>query len=272
MINFDPILHRYFNDKNETYESTTKFLGKFKKPFDELYWSKYKAIERFIIDTKGKELWKEKKGLLNTFNINQTIYKLGFDIIENYRQVILLEWKSKKDIACNRGTEIHKQKELKTIEDKGLKVFNNFIPLQDSGREDLNLKVGIYPELLLWNDEYKKAGTSDIVIIHEDKYFDIDDYKSNKEIKTEPFKNYKTGEIDSMLKPISHLGNCNFIHYAIQMNIYAWFLIQKGYKLNVMRFTHCITEKEDSIDIIGTKTYIIPNLQEEIQAMLDYKK
>lgn len=270
MVSFNPEGHKYYNEKKQEYISATTFVGKFKKPFDTDYWSKYKAIERFIVSTRGEQDWKSGKGKITKENIDLVIQKLGSYKIHEIVGDIIIEWNDKKELGCERGTKIHLTKEVQTYKDKGINVFTKFIELQELGRQKLELLPGVYPELLLWNDEYRIAGTSDIVIIYPDKYFSIDDYKSNKKIDTNPYRNHKTGEVDSMLHPIQHLGNCNYIHYCLQANVYAWMLISHGYKLRSMQFSHCITANPSSEIILDTKIYSVPNFQNEIEEMARY--
>lgn len=275
MIHFDESTHTYRNDAGKIYVSGTTLIGKYKNPFDSDYWSKYKTIEALTTEYKSAEIFKANSHLLNKstidFYIKGLTSKYGDDKVSGTLSKILESWKHKKEIGCNRGTLVHLAKEEKTYVDKGLQVFDNFVDLQNEGRSTLELKDGIYPELRLWNHEYEIAGTADIVII-EGKYFDIDDYKTNKKIVTEAFTNKRTGEEDNMLFPISHLGNCNFIHYCLQLNLYAWMLVQKGYILRNLRFTHLLTENETTTEIVGTKVYDVPNLQEEIKAILEHFK
>ena len=41
-----------------------------------------------------------------------------------------------------------------------------------------------------------------------------------------------------MLDPLQHLDDCNYIHYCLQISIYAWMLEQEGYVVRDLRFTH----------------------------------
>ena len=62
---FNDLNHCYFdiNDNSKKYISVTTLIGKYEQPFDEDFWSKYKALEKLL----PKESWNiEKKSLLNT--------------------------------------------------------------------------------------------------------------------------------------------------------------------------------------------------------------
>ena len=59
----------------------------------------------------------------------------------------------------------------------------------------------------------------------------ITTHNTNGEIKT-------TNIWDKMLDPLQHLDDCNYIHYCLQISIYAWMLEQEGYVVRDLRFTH----------------------------------
>jgi hypothetical protein len=73
------------------------------------------------------------------------------------------------------------------------------------------------------------CGQSDLVEVVNSKV-NIIDYKTNKEIKTESFKNWE-GISDKMSHPISHLDDCNFNHYALQLSIYMYIILKHNRKL-----------------------------------------
>jgi hypothetical protein len=79
----------------------------------------------------------------------------------------------------------------------------------------------------------------------------IIDYKTNKEIKMESYKNWE-GVSDKMLSPIDHLDDCNFSHYALQLSIYMYIILKHNPKLLPGKiFIHHITFEENGKDTNG---------------------
>lgn len=108
-----------------------------------------------------------------------------------------------------------------------------------------NLKPGIYPELMLNHPEYKTlVGTADRVEIYEDGTFDLSDYKTNEKLEFSSFQVYdqrlRRRTPKMMYEPVSHLEDCNGMHYTLQLSLYALFLEERGYKLGNMWINHVI--------------------------------
>lgn len=75
------------------------------------------------------------------------------------------------------GTLIHAKFE-KEIYDSGEKSFIHESVEEGKLAFDLkSLEAGNYPELIIYSNYYKIAGQSDLVVIHDDKTFEIEDYK-----------------------------------------------------------------------------------------------
>ena len=164
-------------------------------------------------------------------------------------------WKNEADRATTLGTYYHNQREddlcsFASIEREGVTI-PVFAP---SGETDgiryaplQKLDSGIYPEHMVYLRSAGICGQSDLVEVVNSKV-NIIDYKTNKEIKTEAFTNWE-GVSEKMLDPISHLDDCNFNHYALQLSIYMYIILKHNPKLKPGRiFIHHITfeqEKED---------------------------
>jgi hypothetical protein len=70
----------------------------------------------------------------------------------------------------------------------------------------------------VWSAEHKLAGSIDMIFRRKsDGKFLIYDWKRSKEIKAE--NKFQTG-----LYPLSHLPDCNYWHYSLQLNVYRWML------------------------------------------------
>jgi hypothetical protein len=176
VINFDPITHTYTNSKGEKYESASQLINIYKKPFDVDFFSKNIARKRGISPEAVKE-----------------------------------EWKKNTDDACVFGTNVHSiiESYLKTGVDTGDSVITEFIKV-------FPYKVGINSEKILWNDEYKIAGTSDIIVDVSSDCFDVLDVKTNK--KFDFYNRFN----ECLLKPLDHLQNCKYSTYGLQLSLYAF--------------------------------------------------
>jgi len=257
-IKFHSSSHSYVQGQ-VPYISVSKLLSKY-KTFDAEYWSKFKAYERIYDSKNGAGSFKvlarswgrEDYGL---FAYMETI--LDPKEIEVERQKILSEWnsKNKKSIAkgnlyhesaekssYKRGFEIHPitMEEIPTIPKAGIPDADNY----SLSSNLFELEDGFYPELLLWNEEYRIAGQADKVFIKtlEDgsRVVDIDDWKTNKKIDIQSFKHRTHGY--SMLKPpLDHIMDCNFRHYELQLSFYAWMLEQFGFEVGHLCFHHFST-------------------------------
>jgi hypothetical protein len=167
-------------------------------------------------------------------------------------------WKNEADRATTLGTYYHNQREddlcsFASIEREGITI--PVIP--PSGETDgiryaplQKLDSGIYPEHMVYLRSAGICGQSDLVEIVNGKV-NIIDYKTNKEIKTEAFTNWE-GISEKMLDPVSHLDDCNFNHYALQLSIYMYIILKHNPKLKPGRiFIHHITFKQEKEDKWG---------------------
>lgn len=181
-IIFKEDTHQYFNEKGEEYMSVSKVLSAFKPEFDA------KKIAYFVGRRDGKTT-----------------------------DAVLKEWADTTKKACDSGTLIHASMEKFTkgdptwVNDKDADVVVNFqkvCPLEEKSKK--------LSEIRLWSDQYKVAGTSDLIEEVGKNFFNVYDFKSNKKFK---FHSYKE---QSMLEPLSHLPSSSFIIYALQLSIYAY--------------------------------------------------
>jgi hypothetical protein len=88
------------------------------------------------------------------------------------------------------------------------------------------------------------CGQADRVEVIRDAV-NIYDYKTNKEIKLEGFKNWE-GITEKMLDPINHIDDCNYMHYALQLSIYMYIMIKHNPNLKPGKLVleHIIFKKE----------------------------
>lgn len=231
-VAFNDEKHMYWNvNDNANYISVTTLIEKFAQPFDKDFWSAYKALEKLI----PRDSWAiEKKSLLNTRKIDPELLSL-YDISENdlnrEQQNILDEWDAKNRESCERGTKIHADIEnsfyvaKKNVDVSKFGIGGKFECRKDY--TDLDIPYGVYPEYLIaiesGDKEARLAGQIDL-IIKSGNEITIVDHKTNAEIKQKSGFDTKTKTTVKMKYPLNNIDDCNFMHYTLQLSIYAWML------------------------------------------------
>lgn len=179
MVVFDPVAHSYTNElTGERYLSCTQLLGKYKKKFE--------------ADIHAARVAR-KRGVS--------------------KEEVLAEWAANTKSRCDYGTSIHEAIEEYILNSVKLEGFEKCIDELDKVIPYNKKKVK--PEHLLYNHEYKIAGTSDIIEDVGTSRFNVYDFKTNKEFS---FDN-KYGEY--MLEPLQHLAACDYNAYCLQLSLYA---------------------------------------------------
>ena len=221
----------------------------------------YKSIDAEGID------WISVTSLLSNFKKPFDAEKVAASVTKKSRskwfgippEKILELWKAEADRATTLGTFYHNQREadlcsLSSIELEGIPI-PVYKPLEEGALKkapEQKLTDGIYPEHMVYLKSAGICGQSDLVEVVNSKV-NIIDYKTNKEIKTESFKNWE-GISDKMQHPVSHLDDCNFNHYALQLSINMYIILKHNRKLRPGKIYihHVIFEVE------GTDEYGYP--------------
>lgn len=146
-------------------------------------------------------------------------------------------WKQESERAMSLGTFYHNQREsdlcsFASIEREGVNI-PVFSPIfKDQGVKvapEQKLEPGVYPEHMVYLKSAGICGQSDLVEVVNGKV-SIVDYKTNKEIKMQSYKDWE-GISQKMKFPLSHLDDCNFNHYALQLSIYMYIILKHNPKL-----------------------------------------
>jgi hypothetical protein len=175
-------------------------------------------------------------------------------------------WDNEAKRATTLGTFYHNQRESDlcshaSIEREGVNV-PVFKPYEQSNGLKIapsqKLDPGVYPEHMVYLKSAGLCGQSDLVEVVNGRV-NIIDYKTNKEIKTESYKNWE-GMSEKMLTPVDHLDDCNFNHYALQLSIYMYIILKHNPKLQPGKiFIHHILFEKGGEDQYG---YPIAKLDE----------
>ena len=233
--------HRY-TAGDKVYTSVSKLLSKYKNEFNQEHWSTYKALEILIPDFKT---FKKGWNIDSPDFIQYAIQHVDPNLLLIEKNKILDSWGENNLKSINKGNLYHESREAMSY-DQGFEInpFNGkkfeITEVQTGDKTNLlkdlyDLKDGFYPELLIWNEDNTIAGQADKVFIEtigDIRYIDIDDYKTNRQIKRSAYKNQK------MKPPLSHLADCNYIHYNLQISFYAWMLEEFGFRVRDLSFHH----------------------------------
>lgn len=263
----------YFNEQGHTYEninkestiswtSVTKFIALFKPKFD----SRAVAIK---VSTNPNSKWYGKDP-----------------------DVIVAIWEKEGARSIKIGNLYHGEREtdvvsLNTLQRNGIDL-PIFKPIMQDGLKyapEQKLKDGIYPEHMVYLKSAGICGQIDRAEIYENTV-NIIDYKTSKEIKTTSGAG-RNGDKYKMLHSCSHLDDCNFNHYALQLSLYMYIVLKHNHHLKPGKLTlqHVKFEKEgddeygypilkldkDNNPIIkDIEYYDLPYLREEVINMINW--
>lgn len=198
IIFLEPIAHKYIHRKTgKKYKSVTTTLASIEPEFDSL------AVSAAIVnqsDTTKQERY------------------IGMS-----QQQILDFWQLLNDEANVYGTLVHNIVEKYLLANKWYFPPNTDEGLFEQkvidGFNELKIEEGqaIWPERILFSEEYELAGTSDLIIDIDDVFFDVGDYKTNR-----VFNFYNPYGYETLHKPFDHLQACQWSIYSLQLSVYAY--------------------------------------------------
>jgi hypothetical protein len=211
-LTFEEVSHVYKDETGFIYTSATTLIGKYKKPFNDYYWSMYTALKNNGYKVRP-DYGKEKIIYVN--NLPRSIDSLYSNPLFAFDTERTKDhWKQITEIACDRGNKTHNYLEDTINESKGdveattnnniepnlaynngTKILTEYRTQHDLDATDLfevypeiygtllfYIKAGciIYAEKRLYSYYYKLAGTIDVLIV-KGKMFAILDWKTNKD-------------------------------------------------------------------------------------------
>lgn len=185
-------------------------------------------------------------------------------------EIVLETWAKKRNDSAEFGTKLHRALEVFCGDKKILypefeEILQNFKTLNIS----LDDKICMF-EKLVYDRKLKIAGTSDVIVHNKDKKtFNVYDFKSNKRFRyTSPF-GY------NMIEPLATYPCAEFFTYSLQLSMYAYlYRLMTGLEpLRLKIFWYERVFQEDYTKIDGKWHIInIPFLEEEIIKCLNYEK
>ena len=207
---------------------------------------------------------------------------------------IIQAWDNETERAINLGNFYHNQREsdmldFKTIERNGTEVPIIKPLINENGIKlapEQKLTDGVYPEHLVYLKSVGLCGQADVVEV-VDGYININDYKTNKEIKEKGYTNWE-GITSKMFKPVNHLDDCNLMHYSLQLSIYAYIIKKHNPSLKIGKLTiqhvkfkqigedangYPINEHYNGEPILDEiKMYEVPYLKDEVNSLMMWLK
>ncbi len=258
--------HVYESNDNDDIQwvSVTSLVGKFKPKFDRDGQAKKSSKNK-----RSKWYGMTPKEILEAWdNETKRAIKLG-NFYHNQREADMLGL----DTIGKYGVEVPIIKPI--IDEKGIKIAPN-----------QKLEEGVYPEHLVYLKSAGLCGQADVVEV-VNGYININDYKTNKEIKEKGFTNWE-GITKKMYKPISHLDDCNLNHYNLQLSIYAYIIKKHNPKLKIGKLTiqhvkfkqvgedsngYPINEHVNGEPVLEEiKIYELPYLKDEVTSLIMWIK
>ena len=196
---------------------------------------------------------------------------------------VLAEWDEKSRIARERGTLVHEcaERAIGRYLENGevLSIDELWSPEMcvegDEPTKTLALVEAMHEaickmtkvlkfretEWVIASPELQIAGMVDLVVnldTPSGPKVGLYDWKTNAKI--DQANPWQTG-----LGPLVHLSDCNFHHYALQLNLYEYLCRKEGYFPEETQFQKVIIHLGRS----GYKTYKCPDMQKEIFSMLE---
>ena len=259
----DGHIYKSIEEDGIEWKGVTSFIGMFKPKFDQ----KGVAL-KCSKNKRSKWYGKTPKEILQAWeDESQRAITLG-NWYHNQREADMLEFKT----ITRDGVELPI---VRPIIEEGLKIA-----------PDQRLSDGVYPEHFVYLKSAGLCGQADLVEIVNNT-INITDYKTNKEIKEVGYTNWE-GITNKMYHPVSHLDDCNLMHYNLQLSIYAYIIKKHNprFKIGKLVIQH-VTFEQEGVDengypiskyingepvIANIKFYNLPYLKDEVNSLMMWLK
>lgn len=197
--------------------------------------------EQVVFFDKENHLYKDVNGnQLISVSALLAKFKNKFDpdgkITERYAakhgltvEQVKTKWKETNTQSCDYGTEVHEELEF-YLNNKVIRESQHSHYVEQFSQVPLIGRT--YTEKMLYCLKNMVAGTADLIELCKDGILNIYDFKTNKKLeKYSPFGN-------RMLYDLSHIPDCNFNHYQLQLSIYGYLCELKGLKVNKLEILY----------------------------------
>ena len=233
---FDEPTHKYTDSLGNSYISVTTMIhDNYTPKFDKKYWLRKKSRELGISSKELERQWQAitdeacSRGTATHNGIEDAIKENSMfkNAIQYLNQVESGRCITVADIPnlIPRPLDLNKFKEA--TNNKYQKIYDVF---------DFYINKGytIYSEIGAFLIDYLISGTIDILCIKEDRFvildwktnrnglqFEAGYFKKDKSTTPAQLTNQYIVKDEKMLPPLSHLDNCNGMHYTMQLSTYA---------------------------------------------------
>ena len=124
------------------------------------------------------------------------------------------------------------------------------------------MALGLQPfrtELCIFHCGLRVAGSVDLLCRDpSDGSLVIFDWKRSKEIRTDTVR--------SMRPPLQHLPDCNYWHYALQLNMYRY-ILESEYGFRISRMYLAIVHPS----LTKPRVMMVPRMEDDIQAIAEHE-
>lgn len=174
-------------------------------------------------------------------------------------------WEDLGTVASTEGTKMH----------YNIECYYNGVPVDEQGKNttefqyflkfasDYSYLKPYRTEWMIYDEELKFAGSVDMLFKNADGTLEIYDWKRSKEIKMD--NKYQSG----ITECVSHLPDCNFYHYSLQLNTYKA-ILEKNYGERISGlYLVCLHPNNPNNSYIRIQC---ADLSEEVKALFEYRK
>ncbi len=226
----------YYDEPHEYYingvkaVSTTQLLGRFKGKFNHSYWLVYKAVESAGLNPR------DFMSILG-YSKDEEV-PIDLPTLEPYKEhidAIQKEWKYKNNHATYEGSTLHDYIEhhmtnrvfpepMVSPEGIPFKDISETLPImREQYHRFRELIMGrlipVKNELVICDEDYMMGGMIDQLFLNvKHSCLQIYDWKTNTKLQLENSYGEKLKGF------LSHLDDCEFVHYSLQLGIYKHIL------------------------------------------------
>lgn len=233
---FDEPTHKYTDSLGNSYISVTTMIhNNYTPKFDKKYWLRKKSRELGI---SSKELERQWQAITDEACSRGTATHNGIEdaIKENSMFKNAIQYLNQVESGrCITVADIPNLIPRPLDLDKFKEATNNkYEKIYDVFDFYINKGYTIYSEIGAFLIDYLISGTIDILCIKEDRFvildwktnrnglqFEAGYFKKDKSTTPAQLTNQYIVKDEKMLPPLSHLDNCNGMHYTMQLSTYA---------------------------------------------------
>jgi len=175
------------------------------------------------------------------------------------------QWETNRDEAANAGTAMHYNIECfynGVAVDEKCKDCDEWRYFEQFHNDYKDLKP-YRTEWMIYDKELKFAGSVDMLFENEDGTLEIYDWKRSKEIK------YDNQWQSAKTPCISHLDDCNYYHYCLQLNTYKAILEKNYGKTITGMYLVCLHPNNENKSYQRIK---VKDLSQEIEDLFEVRR